>query len=82
MRRYLLDTTPLTAYLYNRQPAISLISPWIINDEVATSILVYGEIIEHIKGSAQFATQRQQLKDRTYSPARPAAGGRVRLTAG
>jgi predicted nucleic acid-binding protein len=63
MRRYLLDTTPLTAYLYNRQPAISLISPWIVNDEVATSILVYGEIIEHIKGSAQFATQRQQLKD-------------------
>jgi len=63
MRRYLLDTTPMTAYLYNRQPAISLIGPWIVNDEVATSILVYGEIVEHIKGSAQFATQRQQLKD-------------------
>jgi predicted nucleic acid-binding protein len=60
MKRYLLDTTPLTAYLYNRQPAISLISPWLADDEVATSILVYGEIVEHIKGSANFRSQRQQ----------------------
>lgn len=63
MRRYLLDTTLLTAYLYTRQPAIDLIRPWILNDEAATSILVYGEVIEHIKGSTQFTTQRQQLKD-------------------
>ena len=63
MKRYLLDTTLLTAYLYNRQPAIALLSPWIHNDEAATSILVYGEVIAHIKGSPTFAHQRQQLKD-------------------
>src|SRR5229473_1780167 len=62
MRRYLLDTTPLTAYLYTRQSAISLIRPWILNEEAATSILVYAEVIEYIKGSPNFAAQRQQLR--------------------
>src|SRR5579883_1438491 len=49
MRRYLLDTGPLGAYLQGRQPAVDLIVPWIRRGEAATSILVYGEIIEYIK---------------------------------
>jgi predicted nucleic acid-binding protein len=49
MRRYLLDTGPLGAFLQGRQAAVDLIIPWISRGEVATSILVYGEIIEYIK---------------------------------
>jgi predicted nucleic acid-binding protein len=49
MRRYLLDTGPLRAYLQGRQPAVDLIVPWIRRGEAATSILVYGEIIEYLK---------------------------------
>ena len=46
MKRYLLDTSLLAAYLHNRTMAIRLMTPWVKNDEVATSILVYGEVIE------------------------------------
>jgi hypothetical protein len=46
MRRYLLDSTPLAAYLNGRQVAGDLISPWITRREAATSILVYAEITE------------------------------------
>ena len=50
MKRYLLDTSLLAAYLHNRTTAISLISLWVKNNEAATSILVYGEVIEYLKG--------------------------------
>ena len=49
MKRYLLDTSLLAAYLHNRKTAVSLLSSWVQHDEAATSILVYGEIIEYIK---------------------------------
>jgi hypothetical protein len=49
MRRNLLDTGPLVAYLQGRQSAIDLIVSWIWRGEAATRILVYGEIIEYIK---------------------------------
>ena len=54
MRKYLLDSTPMAAFLNRRQAAIDLISPWIEAHEVATSILVYGEVVEYIKGLADF----------------------------
>ncbi len=50
MRRYLIDTTSLTALLAARPAAVSLMTPWIQSHELATSILVYGEVIEHLKG--------------------------------
>ena len=46
MRRYLLDTGPLGAYLQGREAAVDLIVPWIRRSEAATSIVVYGEILE------------------------------------
>lgn len=48
MIKYLLDTTPLAAYLFGRQKAVALLAPWIQNHEVATSILVYGEVNEYL----------------------------------
>lgn len=49
MRRYLIDTTPLTALVSNRPPAVALITPWMRQHEAATSILVYGEVLEGLQ---------------------------------
>jgi len=57
MRRYLLDTGPLGAYLQGREPAVDLIVPWIRRGEEATSNLVYGEIIEYIKSLQDYPTK-------------------------
>lgn len=63
MKRYLIDTTVLTAGLLNRQPAVELLTPWITRREAATSILVYGEVIEYIKSFANFPTRYAQLRE-------------------
>ena len=62
MRRYLLDTGPLGAYLQGREPAVDLIVPWIRRGEAATSILVYGEIIEYIKSLQDYPTKYRGLR--------------------
>jgi predicted nucleic acid-binding protein len=62
MRRYLLDSAPMAAYLNRRQAAIDLIAPWIERHEVATSILVYGEVTEYIKSLPDFPERHAQLK--------------------
>jgi predicted nucleic acid-binding protein len=61
MRRYLLDTGPLAAYLFNRQAALALLTPWISTREVATSILVYGEVIEYLSPRHDFSQRRAQV---------------------
>ena len=70
MRRYLLDTTIRAAYLYDRRPARELIEPWISSAEAATSILVYGEIVEHLKSRPSFQLHQEQLREllRTVQP--------------
>lgn len=62
MRRFLLDSTPVAAYLNRRQAAIDLVTPWIERREVATSILVYGEVIEYVKSLPDFPSRQQQLR--------------------
>ena len=62
MIRYLLDTTLLAAYLARRQFAVALISPWISNQEAATSILAYGEVVEHLKGKPNFPQHHSALR--------------------
>lgn len=57
MRRYLLDTDPLGAYLQGREAAVDLIVPWIRRSEAATSILVYGELIEYLKSLRDYPTK-------------------------
>jgi tRNA(fMet)-specific endonuclease VapC len=55
MNRYLLDTSLLAGYLHNRARAIELITPWLKASEAATSMLVYGEVIEYLKGLSNYA---------------------------
>lgn len=61
MRKYLLDTSVMTTYLWGRQGAVNLISPWIRNREAATSILVYGEVVEYIKTKSNYQQRYTQL---------------------
>jgi predicted nucleic acid-binding protein len=62
MRRYLLDTTVLVGYLQGRLGAIKLVDPWLASDEVVTSIIVYGEVIEYLKRLPDFAKRRAELR--------------------
>lgn len=50
MRRYLLDTGVLAAYLRGRAGAVALVEPWVLAGEAATSNLVYGEVVEYLQG--------------------------------
>lgn len=40
---------------------MALITPWVAEDEVVTSILAYGEVIEYLKGLPDFPARRSQL---------------------
>jgi len=62
MKLFLLDSTPLAAYLNGREAVVDLVTPWIIRREVATSILVYAEITEYIKGLSDFPRRHKDLK--------------------
>ena len=63
MRRFLIDTAILGAGLFRRQSALQLLRPFITNREAATSILIYGELIEHIRGRVNFDQHRSDLRD-------------------
>jgi predicted nucleic acid-binding protein len=62
MRQYLLDSAPLAGYLHGRAPFVDLITPFIREHQAATSILVYAEVIEYLKGLPDFPGRRQQLQ--------------------
>jgi predicted nucleic acid-binding protein len=62
MRRYLLDTAPVAALLNNRPAAVALMTPWIDAEEAATSIVVYGEVIEYFRGAPNFLAHRRGLR--------------------
>ena len=62
MRRYLLDTGPLGAYLQGRQAVVHLVAPWLRQQEAATSILAYAEVVEYLKGFPDFVTLHTQLQ--------------------
>lgn len=61
MTGYLLDTTPLAGLINNRPSLVALIRPWLLAHEAATSILVYGEVIESLQGRSRYAERRSQL---------------------
>jgi hypothetical protein len=62
MKRYLLDSGPLMAYLHGRKTVADLVMPWITNREVATSVLVYAEVTEYIKGLSDFSRCHSDLR--------------------
>jgi len=62
LRRYLLDTSCVAALPNNRAGAVALMSPWLSREEAATSIVVYGEVIEYFRGAPNFAAHRAGLR--------------------
>ncbi|MCW5850902.1 MAG: type II toxin-antitoxin system VapC family toxin [Anaerolineae bacterium] len=62
MRRYLLDTAVVAALLHDRPPAVALCTPWLRRRETATSILVYGEVAEYIKGLSHPVSHLMRLR--------------------
>src|SRR5947199_7958022 len=62
MKRYLLDTAPLAAYLQKREPAVRQIHPLIEEHAVATSIIAYAEVVEYIKGLPDFPHRHYELR--------------------
>ncbi len=63
MKRYLLDTTILAAGLFRRKVAVELLTPWINQREAATSVLVYGEVIEYLQGMANAPQRQAELRE-------------------
>ncbi|MFN0071016.1 MAG: type II toxin-antitoxin system VapC family toxin [Chloroflexota bacterium] len=62
MKRYLLDTSLLASLLLDRPAAVELIRPWIVGREVATSILVYAEVCEYLKGFSDIPQHHAALR--------------------
>jgi predicted nucleic acid-binding protein len=62
VRRYLLDTGPLTAYLLGLPTALTRVTPWISDLEAATSMLCYGEIVEYLAGLKDVRRHRRDLR--------------------
>jgi predicted nucleic acid-binding protein len=62
VRRYLLDASPLAGLLLARPAIVGRVQSWMIRHEVATSILVYGEVIEHVRGRPDFEARRDDLQ--------------------
>lgn len=62
MRRYLLDTGLLGAYLQGRPPIVELLTPWLRERQASTSILAYAEVVEYIKSFPNFQTLHGQLR--------------------
>jgi predicted nucleic acid-binding protein len=62
VRRFLLDTTPLAAYMNDRPAVVALVRPWIAGREVATSALVYAEVVESLHRYAIVAQRIAQLR--------------------
>lgn len=63
MSRYRLDTGPMTALRLGRPSAHSLIDPWMLSEEVVTSVLVYAEVTEYLLGFANAAPRQQEPRD-------------------
>jgi predicted nucleic acid-binding protein len=62
MKHYLLDTSLVAAFLHGRPNALALIEPLVRNGQAATSILVYGEVIEYLKGLPTFREYKARLQ--------------------
>ena len=63
MKKYLLDTSVMAAFLNKRSGTIKLVKPWVSASEATTSLLVYGEVIEYIKGKSKYKYRYNSAKN-------------------
>ncbi len=62
MRRNLLDSPIVTSYLKGRN-VVTMVEPWVEHNQVATSLLVYGEISEYNHSFPDFARRQSELRE-------------------
>ena len=62
MKRYLLDTSLVAAFLHGRPHILALIEPLVKKRQAATSLLVYGEVMEYPKGLPAFLEYKDRLQ--------------------
>jgi predicted nucleic acid-binding protein len=65
MRGYLLDTGVLNGLLYARPWVVPVVTPWLLAEEVFTSVLCYGEVVEYLqsKSPAEYQSREAQLRE-------------------
>jgi predicted nucleic acid-binding protein len=70
MKRYLLDTGILVAYLQGKAQVVHVVTPLLTTQQAATSMVVYAEVVEHFKSFPDFATRKRHLQQllRSISP--------------
>jgi predicted nucleic acid-binding protein len=61
VKRYLLDTGPLTAWILGRADAVALLQPWISRQEAITSVICQAEALEYIQGFADYRRSRNRI---------------------
>jgi predicted nucleic acid-binding protein len=62
MKWYLLDSTPLAGFLHGRVHCVDRLNPLLARREVATSVLVYAEVTEYLKGLPDYDRRHEQLR--------------------
>ena len=62
MKRFLLDTSLVAAFLHGRPNTLALIEPLVRNRQAGTSMLVYGEVMEYLKGLPTFKEYKTRLQ--------------------
>src|SRR5436305_6595039 len=62
MKGYLLDTSLVAAFLHGRPHILALIEPLVKKRQAGTSMLVYGEVIEYLKGLPAFPEYKVRLQ--------------------
>ena len=62
MKQYLPDTSLVAAFLHGCPIALTLIAPLVRNGQAKTSLLVYGEVIEYLKGLPTFLEYKARLQ--------------------
>lgn len=62
MSSFLLDTTPLVGYFLNRQGAVELVNALRSGMTVQTSVMSYGEAVEHMRGGQSPTTGSERLR--------------------
>jgi predicted nucleic acid-binding protein len=60
---YLLDTGPLTAYLFGRPAVRELLTPWVRARAAATSPVVYAEVTEYLLGRPDAVRRQRELRE-------------------
>lgn len=62
VKRYLLDTPIVAAFLIGREPARHLIASWMLRHEVVMSVMVYGEVYEYLRSFRDFDQRYAELQ--------------------